>query len=66
MVGKVAEMGLDWRQALQQKAQEVKFVNQLAAEAGVERAELVQLDPNELAAGSRSDPEPAREEEEAA
>lgn len=47
-----AEIGQDWREQLTQKANEMAFIKSLAADLGMERAEIVQLDPNELSAGS--------------
>jgi lambda family phage portal protein len=47
-----AEVGQDWREQLTQKAEEMAFVKQLAEGLGLERAEIVQLDPNELSAAN--------------
>lgn len=44
-----AEQGQDWRERLRQKAEEIAYAKQLAAEFNVERAEIMTLDPNELA-----------------
>lgn len=44
-----ARRGEDWRAALRQKAEEMAFAKQVAEEYGVERAELIQLTPNETA-----------------
>lgn len=43
-----AERGQDWRAALRQKAEEMAYAKKMADEFKVERAELIQLDPNEL------------------
>lgn len=48
-----AERGQDWRAALRQKAEEMAFAEEMAQEFGVERAELIQLDPNELSAAKQ-------------
>lgn len=47
-----AERGQDWRASLRQKAEEMAFAKEMAEEFGVERAELIQLEPNELSAAS--------------
>lgn len=52
MQGTYAETGEDWRQALRQKAIEAKFVRDLAKEFGIDRAEIVLLDPNEISANA--------------
>lgn len=43
-----AEHGWDWREMLEQKALEMAYATELAAKHGLQRAELIQLDPNEL------------------
>lgn len=47
-----AETGDDWAQQLEQKAREAKAVNDLAKKYGVDRAEIVMLDPNELSSAN--------------
>lgn len=47
-----AEIGQDWREQLAQKAAEMAYVKKLAESLGMERAEIVQLDPNELASAN--------------
>lgn len=47
-----AETGDDWMQQLEQKAREAKAVNDLAKKYGVDRAEIVMLDPNELSSAN--------------
>lgn len=57
-----AETGEDWREQLRQKAAEIAFAQQLATEFGIERAEIMTLDPNELSANAAADaanPDPA-------
>lgn len=44
-----AEQGQDWRERLRQKAEEVAYAKTLAEEFNIERAEIMTLDPNELA-----------------
>jgi lambda family phage portal protein len=44
-----AESGEDWREQLRQRALEIAYANELATEFKVERAEIMALDPNELA-----------------
>jgi lambda family phage portal protein len=47
-----AETGEDWREQLRQKAAEIAFAQQLATEFGIERAEIMTLDPNELSSNN--------------
>lgn len=47
-----AEVGQDWREQLAQKAAEMAFAQELADSLGLERAEILQLDPNELASAN--------------
>lgn len=55
-----AETGDDWRQALEQKALEAKTISDLAKQYGVDRAEIVMLDPNEISANAAaSAPDPS-------
>lgn len=55
-----AELGQDWRERLRQKAAEIAYAKSLANEFSVERAEIMTLDPNELAsinaAGANTQP----------
>lgn len=44
-----AESGEDWREQLRQRALEIAYANELSAEFKVDRAEIIALDPNELA-----------------
>lgn len=44
-----AEQGQDWRERLRQKAEEIAYAKSLAQEFSIERAEIMTLDPNELA-----------------
>lgn len=54
------QSGDQWRQQLRQRADEIAFAKQLADERGLDRAEVLALDPNELssnnAAGSSEPP----------
>lgn len=43
------ELGQDWRERLRQKADEIAYASELAAARNIERAEVLTLDPNELA-----------------
>lgn len=47
-----AETGEDWREQLRQKAAEIAFADELAAEYGITRAEIMTLDPNELSSNN--------------
>jgi lambda family phage portal protein len=58
-----AEIGQDWREQLAQKAAEMAYVKELAASLGMERGEIVQLDPNELAAANAAQAQPTKEDE---
>jgi len=44
-----SETGEDWREQLRQKAAEIAYAQSLAQEFSVDRAEIMTLDPNELA-----------------
>jgi capsid protein len=44
-----AETGEDWREQLRQKAAEIAYAQELATEFNIQRAEIMTLDPNELA-----------------
>jgi capsid protein len=45
----LGELGLDWQEVLRQRAEEEKYVAQLAAEYGVRPSQIVAIDPNERA-----------------
>lgn len=46
------QSGEQWRQMLRQRADEIAFAAQLAQERGLDRAEVLALDPNELSSNN--------------
>ena len=50
-----AETGEDWREQLRQKAAEINYARDLAEEFSIDRAEIMTLDPNELASQNAAD-----------
>ena len=54
------QLGYEWEEILEQKAREMAFAKELAARYGIDRAELIQMTPNETAATAApaSQPQP--------
>lgn len=46
-----SEMGLEWKDVVNQRIEEITYIKELAAQKGHKRAEVMLLDPNELSAG---------------
>jgi len=56
----LGELGLDWQEVLRQRAEEEKFVAQLAAEYGVRPSQIVAIDPAER---TQMNAQPAQKQE---